>query len=136
MLDTKPKRLLGLTLMFALGGCASGSSHVQTLFKQVHPLDAVAVGAVGAAAYAAAESDAGWNARVLPNGERRYRITVSRLPGHGNGEGEFPLRFSREIHRVVADRGCSGYRVLAYQERHETRLFYSSRIAEGEIECL
>ena len=122
---------------FSLCACASGTSRVETLLHQVHPLDAAALGALGVLAARTVDADTGWSAEVTPGREAaRYRIAISRWAGHGSGEGEFALRFDREARRIVTQQSCTGYRVLAYSERHESRLLGSSRVAEGGIECL
>ena len=122
---------------FSLCACASGTSRVETLLHQIHPVDAVALGALGVLAARTVDADTGWSTQVTSGREAaRYRIAISRWAGHGNGEGEFALRFDREARRIATQQSCAGYRVLAYSERHESRLLGSSRVAEGEIECL
>ena len=81
-----------------LGGCAAGPGHIEAALRQISPLDAAVV--AGAAALAA-QADAGWTTTVAPRGERRYRISIARWPGHGSGEGEFNVRFAQEAHAIL-----------------------------------
>lgn len=138
-----PMRLSGIRLAACaalaaagLAACASGGSRVDSLLHQVHPLDAAALGVAGAMILRASEADYGWSTRVADSGAGRYRISVVRLAGLGIGEGEFNMRFASEARRVASDRACNRYRVVAYEERLESRWLGSSRVAEGEIECL
>lgn len=118
-----------------LAACAGGTSRIENLLNHVKPLDALTVGAVGVVALKGIDADVGWSTRVQDAGSGRYRIWVARMAGMGNGEGEFNSRFTHEARKIATDRACGGYRVLAYEERFESRLLGSSRIAEGEIEC-
>ncbi len=118
-----------------LAACASGTSRIENIFNNVKPLDALTIGVAGALALKGAEMDAGWSTSTQDSGAGRYRISVVRMAGMGSGEGEFNSRFAGEARRIAAERACAGYRIVAYEERIESRILGSSRIAEGEIEC-
>ena len=79
--------------------------------------------------------DAGWDATASEEGKGRFRIEIRRVAWTGSGEGDFVRRFDREAQRLAGEHGCSAFRVLAYQERHEPALAGSSKVAEGTIEC-
>ena len=127
------RRIALLSLLTPLAaGCASGAGHVESLFKELHPLD-VAAG-VGVLLLANVP-DAGWSTRVAEQGDKRYRIAVARETWSGAGDGEFSRRFGEAAQRVSSDRECAGYAVLAYAERYEAALIGTRRVAEGLIEC-
>jgi len=107
---------------------------VESLFRNIHALDAAVV---GGSAFLLYELGPGWRANVVQSADRRFRIAVARSPWPGGGDGEFVARFNREAQRVATENACNGFRVLAYAERYEvTGVFFSNRVGEGEIECL
>jgi hypothetical protein len=115
-----------------VAGCASGTGHLESFLNELYPLDvAAAVGIV----VLTNVPDLGWSTRVAEQGEKRYRIAVARERWTGAGDGEFGRRFGEAAQRVVTDRECGGFTVLAYAERYESALLGTRRIAEGLIEC-
>jgi hypothetical protein len=116
-----------------LAACASGQSYTETLLQQIHPVDAVVVGSV---LYIGQAPDLGWDAKVSEATEHRFTIEIERASWNGSGEGDFSRRFVKEARRIASERGCSGFRILAYSERYEPALIWGRSVAEGTIECV
>ena len=115
-----------------LAGCQSGTGHVESLLNELYPIDvAVAAGVI----VLTNVPDLGWSTRVAEQGDKRFRIAVTRERWSGAGDGEFGRRFGQAAQRVVAENECSGFTVLAYAERYESALLGTRRVAEGLIQC-
>lgn len=115
-----------------LAGCQSGTGHVESFFNEIYPVDAaVAVGVI----LLTNVPDLGWNTRIAEQGDKRFRIEVTRQRWSGAGDGEFGRRFGQAAQRVVAENECGGFTVLSYAERYEAALLGTQRVAEGLIQC-
>jgi len=118
-----------------LAGCASGTSHVEKLARQVNALDAVAAAGIGLLVHQHANASP-WEVEVAPLAGKAFRLTLRRAILAMGGEGEPGLLFRRHAENIAAAQSCAGYRVVSYEERIETVLAGARRVAEGVIECI
>lgn len=123
-------------LAVALGGCASGMSHVQKFSKEIMPLDAAA--AVGGFVLYSQGLNHAWDVKALPEkaDPTSYRITLTHSMWVNAGDGDASLVFRNTAEKLVADHACLGYRTLRYEERLETVAIGARRVVDGIVECI
>ena len=115
--------------------CASGKGRVQVMLDNIKPIDALVVGGIAYMVYDVGGRSV-WEAETSPAGANLYRVTLKRNRFANSGDGEAPLLFKRHAERIAASQSCAGYRIVEFQERYDSLLIGTVRIAEGLIECV
>ncbi|HUO44458.1 MAG TPA: hypothetical protein VMT94_06035 [Burkholderiales bacterium] len=122
-------------ILFALTGCASGTSHVEALTREFHPLDVTAVAATGFLLYTN-DVIRPWNVDVSRVTGTTYRLTLKRTLFADGDDGSSELAFRQQAEKIASTQSCGSYRVLSYEERLENIAVGARRIVEGVIECI
>ncbi len=69
-------------------------------------------------------------------GEDLFRVTLKRDRFANSGDGEARVLFRQHAERIVTAQSCSGYRIVEFHERYDSKLIGSQRVAEGLIACV
>jgi hypothetical protein len=129
------KALLGALFLPMIFACASGKGRVEVMLDSIKPIDVLAVVGVAHMVYEVGGRSV-WEAETSSAGANLYRITLKRNRFANSGDGEAPLLFKRHAERVAASQSCTDYRIVEFQERYDSLLIGTQRIAEGLIECV
>lgn len=129
------RALIVLLLHSVLAACASGKGRVEIMLDTVKPLDAAAIAGISHLVYEASGKSV-WKAETSEVGEDLFRVTLKRDRFANSGDGEARVLFRLHAERIVTARVCSGYRVVEFHERYDSKLIGSQRVAEGLIACL
>jgi hypothetical protein len=129
------KALIALLLLPVLAACASGKGQIETLLDSVKPLDAVALAGIGYLVYEASGKSV-WEAETSVAGADLFRVTLRRNRFADSGDGEARVLFRQHAERIVAAQSCTGYRIVEFHERYNSKLIGSQRVAEGLIACV
>jgi hypothetical protein len=129
------KKALLVLLVPVLAACASGKGQVLTALDSVKALDAAALAGIGYLVYETGARSV-WEAETSAAGTDLYRVTLKRSRFANSGDGEARLVFRRHAERIVSAQSCAGYRIVEFQERYDSKLIGSQRVAEGVIACL
>jgi len=121
--------------VFALAGCASGTSHVEALTREFYPLDVAAAAATGLFLYTN-DVIRPWSVDVSRLTDTTYRLTLKRSLFADGDDGSSGLAFRQQAEKIASTQSCTSYRVLSYEERLENITVGARRIAEGVIECV
>lgn len=129
------KVLLGALFLPMMLACASGKGRIELMLDNIKPVDALAVVGIAHMVYEVGGRSV-WEAETSSAGANFYRITLKRNRFANSGDGEAPLLFKRHAERVAASQSCADYRIVEFQERYDSLLLGTQRIAEGLIECV
>lgn len=129
------KALLAALFLPMILACAGGKGRLEVMLDNIKPIDALAVVGVAHMVYEVAGRSV-WEAETSSAGANLYRITLKRNRFANSGDGEAPLLFKRHAERVAASQSCADYRIVEFQERYDSLLVGTQRIAEGLIECV
>jgi hypothetical protein len=129
------KKTLLVLLLPVLAACASGKGRVVTALDGVKTLDAVALAGIGYLVYDASGKSV-WEAETSVAGPDLYRVTLKRSRFANSGDGEARLVLRQHAERIVSVRSCASYRIVEFQERYDSKLIGSQRVAEGLIACV
>ena len=129
------KALPAALLLSMLVACANGKGRVENMLDNINPIDALVVGGIAYMVYEVGGRSV-WEAETTPAGTNRYRVTLRRNRFANSGDGEAPLLFKRHAERIAAAQSCADYRIIEFQERYDSLLIGTQRIAEGLIECV
>jgi hypothetical protein len=119
------KALIALLLLSVLAACASGKGRVETMPDNIKPLDAAVLAGRSV-----------WEAETSSAGTNLYRITLKRNRFANSGDGEARVLFRQHAQRIATAQSCSGWRIVEFHERYDSKLIGAQRVAEGLIECL
>jgi hypothetical protein len=129
------KKALLVLLVSVLVACASGKGQVLTALDSVKALDAAALAGIGYLVYETSAKSV-WEAEISAAGTDLYRVTLKRSRFANSGDGEARLVFRRHAERIVSTQSCASYRIVEFQERYDSKLIGSQRVAEGLIACV
>lgn len=126
---------IALSCLALLCACASGKGRVETVLDTLKPLDAAALAGIGYLVFEASARSV-WEAETSSAGTNIYRVTLRRNRFADSGDGEARALFRQHAEQIVAAQSCTGYRIVEFHERYDSKLIGAQRVAEGLIECL
>ncbi len=129
------KHLLAAFVVPLLIGCAAGKGRTEVMLDNINAVDVLAIEGIAFMVYEIGGHSV-WEAQTSPAGTNLYRVTLKRDRFASAGDGEAVHLFKRHAERVAAAHSCANYRILEFEERYDSLLLGSQRIAEGLIECL
>ncbi len=129
------KTLLAALVLPLFVACASGKGRTELMLDNINAVDVLVLEGIAYTVYEIGGRSV-WEAETAPAGGDSYRVTLRRNRFVGTGDGEAAQLFKRHAERIAAAQSCLQYRVLEFQERYESLLLGSQRVAEGLIECV